>query len=244
MMRRRKRKRKLPLFGLTLLLVVVMGVTLLLTGWTVLGEETGLETVAVTGSAILPQESEEENAPDENVSTGKYAELLSSPEQMAAQNMIPLAPQKADEISLVFAGDILFDDNYSIMVKMKGRAGGGSLVEAGFDAAILQEMRGADIFMVNNEFTYTTRGTPTEGKAFTRQTGACGAAFRDGGGYRFSCQQSRLRLWRNLPAGYPGYPDGGRDALRGGGKKSDRSGPTGIFCDGKREDCLPFRNPD
>ena len=59
MMRRRKRKRKLPLFGLTLLLVVVMGVTLLLTGWTVLGEETGLETVAVTGSAILPQESEE-----------------------------------------------------------------------------------------------------------------------------------------------------------------------------------------
>ena len=128
-----------------------------------LGEETGLETVAVTGSAILPQESEEENAPDENVSTGKYAELLSSPEQMAAQNMIALVPQKADEISLVFAGDILFDDNYSIMVKMKGRAGGGSLVEAGFDAAILQEMREADIFMVNNEFTYTTRGTPTEG---------------------------------------------------------------------------------
>ena len=167
MMRRRKRKRKLPLFGLVLLLVVVMGVTLLLTGWTVLGEEAGLEAVAVTGTAILPQESEAENASAENGATGKYAELLSSPERMAAQNMIPLAPQKADEISLVFAGDILFDDNYSIMVKMKGRAGGGSLVEAGFDAAILQEMRGADIFMVNNEFTYTTRGTPTEGKAFT-----------------------------------------------------------------------------
>ena len=57
MMRRRKRKRKLPLFGLVLLLVVVMGVTLLLTGWTVLGEEAGLEAVAVTGTAILPQES-------------------------------------------------------------------------------------------------------------------------------------------------------------------------------------------
>ena len=62
MMRRRKRKRKLPLFGLVLLLVVVMGVTLLLTGWTVLGEEAGLEAVAVTGTAILPQESEAENA--------------------------------------------------------------------------------------------------------------------------------------------------------------------------------------
>ena len=28
-------------------------------------------------------------------------------------------------------------------------------------------MREADIFMVNNEFTYTKRGTPTPGKTFT-----------------------------------------------------------------------------
>ncbi len=174
--RKRKRKGKLPLFGLTLLLTVLAGVTLLLTGWTILGEEAGLATVMVTGTAILPPEDAAaaggsgtgagDAAADEQPA-GRYSDLLSDPAQMAAGNMIPLIPQKEDEISLMFAGDILFDDSYSIMVKMKGRAGDGSLVEAGFDAAILEKMRGADVFMVNNEFTYTTRGTPTEGKAFT-----------------------------------------------------------------------------
>lgn len=37
MVQKRKRKGKLPLFGLTLLLTVLAGVTLLLTGWTILG---------------------------------------------------------------------------------------------------------------------------------------------------------------------------------------------------------------
>ena len=34
-------------------------------------------------------------------------------------------------------------------------------------AALLSEMRGTDILMINNEYTYSTRGTPLEGKAYT-----------------------------------------------------------------------------
>jgi poly-gamma-glutamate synthesis protein (capsule biosynthesis protein) len=67
-------------------------------------------------------------------------------------------------ITLAFAGDILFDDNYAIMYRYKQR---GSNIEDAFSASLLERMRSADVFMVNNEFPFSTRGTPTEDKQFT-----------------------------------------------------------------------------
>ena len=174
----RRKKRRLPLVGVLLLLAAVMGVTLLLTGWTVLGEDADLAAVSVTGTAILPEggqtpaagqtaESAEAGSAGDQTAAGRYAALLADPAQMEAENAFPLTPREEGKITLAFAGDILFDDGYSIMSRMKSRARGGSLVEAGFDPGILKKMREADVFMVNNEFTYTTRGTPTAGKAFT-----------------------------------------------------------------------------
>lgn len=68
-----------------------------------------------------------------------------------------------DEATLLFAGDILFDDNYTIMVSMRKRGD----IRACFSAETLREMEEADIFMLNNEFTYTDRGEPTPEKQFT-----------------------------------------------------------------------------
>lgn len=68
------------------------------------------------------------------------------------------------EVSVVFAGDILFDDNYAIMARMKQRGGA---IEGSISADMLEVMRGADIFMVNNEFPYSSRGEPTPDKMFT-----------------------------------------------------------------------------
>lgn len=105
----------------------------------------------------------------EEVSLGKYADILSDPEAMARENIRPVVPASPDEVTLTFAGDILFDGGYSIMAKMKSRAGENaeSYVASAFDEPMRNAMREADIFMVNNEFTYTDRGTPTEGKKFT-----------------------------------------------------------------------------
>lgn len=69
-----------------------------------------------------------------------------------------------DEVTLVFAGDILFDDNYAIMARLKQRGGA---IESSISADMLAVMRGADIFMVNNEFPYSNRGEPTPDKKFT-----------------------------------------------------------------------------
>lgn len=176
---RRKKKGRLTFVILIPALALMLGITLILTGWTILGKDAALSEVTIAGESMPPEkESGQDGAgapsgqggdPSAAETQGKYADILADPERMAAENIYALTPSAEDEITLSFAGDILFDDNYSIMVKMKSRAQGGSgnLVEAGFDGKLLEEMRGADIFMVNNEFTYTTRGTPVEGKAFT-----------------------------------------------------------------------------
>lgn len=68
-----------------------------------------------------------------------------------------------DGAVLLFAGDILFDDGYTVMGALRERGG----IKACFSAETLREMEDADIFMLNNEFTYTDRGEPTPEKTFT-----------------------------------------------------------------------------
>lgn len=106
-----------------------------------------------------PVESESEEAPGE--------ELWEMPENTSetyAQGVKYFEPQTEGEVVLAFAGDILFDDKYSIMANMKQRD---NVIADTFSADLLKEMVGADIFMLNNEFTYTLRGEPTPEKQFT-----------------------------------------------------------------------------
>lgn len=56
------------------------------------------------------------------------------------------------------------DDEYAIMSRLKSR--GGSLDE-GISEDLIRVLRQSDITVVNNEFPYTNRGIPTEGKTFT-----------------------------------------------------------------------------
>lgn len=62
----------------------------------------------------------------------------------------PIADQN-DSVTFTFAGDILMDPGFvaGASIRRYGLAGC-------FDAATLQVMQGSDVFMLNNEFTYTT----------------------------------------------------------------------------------------
>jgi len=70
----------------------------------------------------------------------------------------------SEHVTFAFAGDILLDDEYAMMFHYRSR---GSDINDTFSADLLEQMRGADVFMLNNEFPFSTRGTPTEGKTFT-----------------------------------------------------------------------------
>ncbi len=67
-------------------------------------------------------------------------------------------------VRILFAGDILFDPNYATGAELANRGGN---IESAFSSDVLELMRGADYCIVNNEFPYSERGVPTEGKAFT-----------------------------------------------------------------------------
>lgn len=87
---------------------------------------------------------------EEALANGQKAKIIECAEQ--------------DKVRILFAGDVLLDDNYAMMSSLHNR--GGSIEEA-FSQELIDKMKNADIFMLNNEFTFTNRGTATAGKRFT-----------------------------------------------------------------------------
>ncbi len=75
-----------------------------------------------------------------------------------------IEPKAEDGIMLAFGGDICFHDEYSNMVAYRSRENG---IFDCITPDLLQEMQSADILMVNNEFPYSDRGTPTPLKKYT-----------------------------------------------------------------------------
>lgn len=70
----------------------------------------------------------------------------------------------ASQIVLDFTGDINFAEGWCTTEYMDEQPDG---IYDCFSADLLEEMQAADIMMVNNEFTYSTRGTPLKGKDYT-----------------------------------------------------------------------------
>ena len=72
-------------------------------------------------------------------------------------------PESDQEISIVFVGDIIFETGQNPWSSIAYSDG----IRACFDDATWDTLTGADFLVVNNEFPYTDRGTPTPGKTFT-----------------------------------------------------------------------------
>lgn len=106
-----------------------------------------------------------QNAVDETEKrTGNYGDVLANPERMKEDGIYAKEAADEEEVVLTFAGDICFDENYSNMYYLSKQ---GRDISKCFSPNLYEEMKNADIFMVNNEFTYTTRGEPIPEKAFT-----------------------------------------------------------------------------
>lgn len=107
-------------------------------------------------------ESVETVAPKEEMS--RYGAVLADPEYMASEHIYAMPNRKEGIVTLGFAGDILMDDEYAIMANLLNR---GVTIENGISEAVLSQMQGVDIMMLNNEFPYTERGTALEDKTYT-----------------------------------------------------------------------------
>lgn len=67
-----------------------------------------------------------------------------------------------DQIVMSFTGDLNFDDDIGTMRYLKKYG-----LKAAFSEELRELLADSDIVMVNNECTYSTRGEPLEGKAYT-----------------------------------------------------------------------------
>lgn len=95
---------------------------------------------------------------------GQPAAPSPSPTPTPAASPAPSpSPTPAPEVTLAFTGDVNFADDWYNMLHYAKTAG----AEDCFDPLLLEEMRGADILLSNNEFAFSDRGAPMAGKQFT-----------------------------------------------------------------------------
>lgn len=101
---------------------------------------------------------------DTTISESAVDAYVLSEEEKNNPRLSVIEPSIPDKITLLFAGDINFDDSYSNMTAFRSRANG---IYDTLSGELMEELQNADITMVNNEFPYSLRGTPTSGKRFT-----------------------------------------------------------------------------
>ncbi|SFQ14474.1 poly-gamma-glutamate synthesis protein (capsule biosynthesis protein) [Butyrivibrio proteoclasticus] len=121
-----------------------IGEVKLASGWEKIPEAGVVENV------VVPEEKQVES------------ELVVLEEDEAYTHVIETASDES--VTIGFAGDILFDDNYAVGNAFKNA---GNSAEGVVGQSLLEKMRNADIMMVNNEFPYSYGGVPTEGKTYT-----------------------------------------------------------------------------
>ncbi len=110
------------------------------------------------------QENEDGHSEGAKEPHGRYWKELNDPEYMAANNIYAKDANNAESVTITFAGDILFDPNYAVMATMQQNGGE---ISGAIAPDLIREMQSADIMMINNEFPYSDRGTPTVDKQFT-----------------------------------------------------------------------------
>ena len=113
-----------------------------------------------------PEEQKEPTATPEEavVEESRYGEVLQDAQYLKENRIVPWSASDEESVTLGFVGDILLDDEYAILANLLQRGG---TIRDGISEEMLQELLGVDILVANNEFPYTNRGMPTEGKTYT-----------------------------------------------------------------------------
>ncbi|HKM20833.1 MAG TPA: CapA family protein [Lachnospiraceae bacterium] len=124
----------------------------------------------VEQAPVIVHQTEDFKAEQENDETSSEEPIEEMPEEEPeavyddVNKRYTIGPSADDGIMLAFGGDICFHDDFSNMMAYRSRENG---IFDCITPDLMQEMQGADIFMVNNEFPYSSRGTPTPLKTYT-----------------------------------------------------------------------------
>lgn len=124
--------------------------------------EQDLKTEKTDGNSVEESKKQKE-AQSTPGSEKENVEAQQNQQRASEEGIIVLPATENKKTVMTFGGDICFHDEFSNMYSYVQK---GSDISKCISADLLNEMRLADIFMVNNEFTYTDRGEATEGKTY------------------------------------------------------------------------------
>lgn len=115
------------------------------------------ETVESAGEKdVEASEGNQTGEASTGIPTGETVTEPSTEELLAGES----EPAEDGTTTILFAGDVLFANAFKAGYDANG-------IEGVVDPKLLALLQDADIFMVNNEFPFSDRGTPMEDKQFT-----------------------------------------------------------------------------
>lgn len=170
--KRRRRRSNLRVFMISLMLVLAVGGIGMIAYSTAGGEAKKPLTVVDfgrleqtsdhldTSENILLESTENEIESSEQMPSVEVDALRAENERLyneavsKGEKVLLVDCADRERVTLAFAGDILLDDEYAMMFRYRSR---GSDINDTFSAALLERMRNADVFMLNNEFPFSTR---------------------------------------------------------------------------------------
>ena len=117
----------------------------------------GREYVVLAAETAGTEGRSKEIEQSETAKAGPGAENPSGPEESSAET----EPVQEEPVTLLFAGDVYLSDH---VLGAYQKAGG---IHGVLDEGIREEIRQADLFMVNQEFPFTDRGTAAADKQYT-----------------------------------------------------------------------------
>ena len=170
MSRRKRRKKKsnfIKPFLCTLSVVVAAGIFFMMAYlWIIAPTKETFAHFQLTKEKIPEGDKAAEEAQIHEIlnANDRYLDQLNDAEYMLENNIYAKDANDPGQVTITFAGDILFDDSYAVMGTMLQN--GGNIANA-ISQEVITEMKSADIMMINNEFPYSSRGTATKGKQFT-----------------------------------------------------------------------------
>ena len=165
-MKKKKRKKRknhflniMLTFGGVFTGVMILGILAFLLLWKIGDERADGNSLdkpaeAVSNMVVETIPEQEENLPDQEQyieetlleePKGKYDDILSNPEYMLENNIYAKETAKEKEVTIAFAGDILFDPYYSVMSRLLQRENG---IHDSISEDLMNEMISADIMMI------------------------------------------------------------------------------------------------
>lgn len=163
-MKKKSRHQVFKLSSLRLLLLLVMIIPLWACGKDDKGVTTNIDNMECE---VAEEETDDPATLEDSVTSQDNGQSIHSQDENGEEAYADsgqVDSSESYEFTLSFAGDINFDENWSTMAYYNTKSEG---IYDVISPQLIKMMQDSDIMSLNNEFTFSTRGTPLEGKAYT-----------------------------------------------------------------------------